>query len=80
MRDDSDQIVKWVGSNTDVHEIKLAEQELLVSEIRYRRLFEMAKDGILILDVVTGKAVYGQDAEEVASARIAESLQHQPFL
>ncbi len=32
-----------------------AEEELKVSEIRYRRLFETAKDGILILDAETGK-------------------------
>ena len=30
---------------------------LKVSEIRYRRLFETAKDGILILDFKTGKIV-----------------------
>src|ERR1700722_3618572 len=31
------------------------EQALRVSEISYRRLFEAAKDGILILDVDTGR-------------------------
>jgi PAS domain-containing protein len=30
---------------------------LRVSELRYRRLFESAKDGILILDAVTGMVV-----------------------
>src|SRR5215510_10159305 len=35
---------------------KTAEQErLLASESRYRRLFETARDGILILDAVTRK-------------------------
>ncbi|UCE55631.1 MAG: diguanylate cyclase, partial [Desulfobacterales bacterium] len=34
---------------------KLAEEELEESEIRYRRLFETAQDGILILDADTGK-------------------------
>ena len=29
-------------------------EELNISEIRYRRLFESAQDGILILDAVTG--------------------------
>jgi PAS domain-containing protein len=33
------------------------EQAIRVSEIRYRRLFESAKDGILILDADTGKIV-----------------------
>ena len=34
-----------------------AEEAVLVSEIRYRRLFEAAQDGILILDVDTGQIV-----------------------
>jgi PAS domain S-box-containing protein len=33
----------------------MSEQAMRVSEIRYRRLFESAKDGILILDAETGK-------------------------
>ena len=33
------------------------ENELRASEIRYRRLFESAKDGILILDAETGKII-----------------------
>jgi PAS domain-containing protein len=37
--------------------IKLVEEKLLASEIRYRRLFESAKDGILILDANSGQIV-----------------------
>lgn len=37
----------------DVSEQKQADDELRASEIRYRRLFESAKDGILILDAAT---------------------------
>lgn len=33
------------------------QEELVTSELRYRRLFETAKDGILILDAETGKIV-----------------------
>ena len=36
---------------------KRAEEALAASEIRYRRLFETAKDGILILDADTGKII-----------------------
>lgn len=39
----------------DITETKQARDALSVSEIRYRRLFETAKDGILILDAETGK-------------------------
>jgi PAS domain S-box-containing protein len=41
----------------DITERKLAEEELAISEIRYRGLFESAKDGILILDSETGRIV-----------------------
>ena len=40
--------------NIDNSKLKIAEEILLASEIRYRRLFESAKDGILILDAETG--------------------------
>ncbi|NCB19237.1 MAG: PAS domain-containing sensor histidine kinase [Bacteroidia bacterium] len=35
----------------------LMKRALVLSEIRYRRLFESAKDGILILNAITGKIV-----------------------
>jgi PAS domain S-box-containing protein len=38
----------------DISERKLSEEALTQSEVRYRRLFETAKDGILILDAETG--------------------------
>jgi PAS domain S-box-containing protein len=41
----------------DIAERTQAEHDLLASETRYRRLFESAKDGILILDADTGQIV-----------------------
>ena len=40
---------------TDITKGKHAEEALYASELRYRRLFESARDGILILDLDTGK-------------------------
>jgi PAS domain S-box-containing protein len=39
----------------DITERKLLEKEINSSELRYRRLFETAQDGILILDADTGE-------------------------
>jgi diguanylate cyclase (GGDEF)-like protein/PAS domain S-box-containing protein len=41
----------------DITERKGVEEALIASEVRYRRLFESAKDGILILDAETGMVV-----------------------
>jgi PAS domain S-box-containing protein len=41
----------------EISSLKQVEMSLIASEIRYRRLFESAKDGILILDAETGKIV-----------------------
>jgi PAS domain S-box-containing protein len=35
----------------------ILKEKLISSELRYRRLFESAKDGILILDAITGKII-----------------------
>ena len=41
----------------DITERKRAENRLRISEIRYRRLFEAARDGVLLLDPGTGKII-----------------------
>jgi PAS domain S-box-containing protein len=46
-----------LGVLTDITERTKVEGALEASETRYRRLFEAAKDGILILDADTGKIV-----------------------
>lgn len=48
-------ITEWFGAATDVTERRSTEDMLHTSETRYRRLFETAKDGILILDVDSRK-------------------------
>jgi len=75
MLDGADSILMWVGSNTDIHDIKLTEVAMRDSEIRYRRLFESAKDGILILDAGTGKVI---DANPFMTALLGYS--HEEFL
>ncbi|MEI8381836.1 MAG: PAS domain S-box protein [Planctomycetota bacterium] len=73
MRNEVGQIVMWVGANTDIHDIKVIELALMDSEIRYRRLFETAKDGILILDTASGRIT---DANPFMSELLGYSHEH----
>ena len=57
----------------DVTERRRTEAALLDSEIRYRRLFETAKDGILILDTDTGRIT---DANPFMSELLGYSHDH----
>jgi two-component system cell cycle sensor histidine kinase/response regulator CckA len=50
-------VVAYEGLVEDITHSKGSEQWLRASEIRYRRLFESAKDGILILDAETAEIV-----------------------
>ena len=49
--------IGFLGTVTDITDRKYTEKALAASETRYRRLFESAKDGILILDAETGKII-----------------------
>ena len=59
----------------DVTDRRRAEAAMEHSEVRYRRLFQMAKDGILILDADTGKVI---DANPFMTALLGYS--HDEFL
>jgi PAS domain S-box-containing protein len=54
---EEDKVTGHVGTSEDITEGKRAEEALGTSELRYRRLFESAKDGILILNAETGMVV-----------------------
>jgi len=55
--DQNNHPIKLIGTISDITERKKTEKALTASENRYRRLFESAKDGILILEWETGKIV-----------------------
>ena len=55
--DDQGRVKYILSSKKDITNRKLAEEALQGSELRYRRLFESAKDGILILDADSGQIV-----------------------
>jgi nitrogen fixation negative regulator NifL len=57
IRNGAGNITNFVGIKQDITEKTRAQEALQASELRYRRLFESAKDGILILDAVSGEIV-----------------------
>ena len=57
IRDQAGEIIGVVLTFRNVTKRRRAERRLRVSEVRYRRLFETAHDGILILDALTGKVL-----------------------
>jgi len=57
MRDEAGALIGVLGMSREITERKEAESQLIASELRYRRLFESAKDGILILDAASGMVV-----------------------
>lgn len=57
VKDSDGNIIGAVSVVRDITENKQAQKKIMASEIKYRRLFESAKDGILILDAETGKIV-----------------------
>ncbi len=56
-RDNEGKPLYFVTAINDITERKRAEETLKGSEARYRRLFETARDGILILDAQSGMVV-----------------------
>lgn len=57
IRNEREEIIGVVMVFRDIGEKRKAEKAVQASEIRYRRLFETAHDGILILDADTGKTI-----------------------
>ncbi|MGZ4959498.1 MAG: PAS domain S-box protein [Methylomonas sp.] len=73
VKDADGNILKWFGTCTDIHDLKLAQEHLIQSENRYRQLFEANPlplwiydpDSLNFLDVNTAAiATYGYSRDE----------------
>ncbi len=49
LHDSSGRIIRWYGTNTDVEELKLAQEELQKQTSRLDELFEQAPEGVAVL-------------------------------
>ncbi len=66
-------LVTDLSQQKQYDELVVSKAALLDSEIRYRRLFETAKDGVLILDTETGRIT---DANPFMSELLGYSHDH----
>jgi PAS domain S-box-containing protein len=57
IRDGNAVPLEAAGMIQDITDRRLAEQELELSEVRYRRMFESSQDGILLLDAQSAKVL-----------------------
>ena len=63
-----------LGNYHDITERKIAEEKLLISEQRYRMLFERSIDAIFIVDTKTGKYLDANKAAEILTGKSLEEL------
>ena len=61
MRDDSGQIVKWYGTNTDIHDRKLAEAEVKESYLRLAEAQQLSKTGSFITNLAADEHHWSEE-------------------
>ena len=52
IRDEQGKLIRWFGTNTDITERKLAEEELKISEDKYHSLYSSMSEGVAIHEII----------------------------
>jgi hypothetical protein len=82
LRDSAGRIIRWYGTNTDVEELKLAQEELQKQTYRLDQLFEQAPEAVVVLStedriVRVNKEftrMFGYEADEVLQRPINDLI------
>lgn len=59
VRDESGTIVKWHGTGTDIHDLKVAQQALEARETQLNTIIETVPLGLILADLPSGKIIGG---------------------
>lgn len=59
VRDESGAIIKWHGTGTDIHDLKVAQQELEAREAQLNTIIETVPVGLVLAELPTGRIVSG---------------------
>ena len=65
-------VEEWIGSITDIHDRKVAEEERQSREERYRLAARATKDAIWDWDLVTNEIAWGEAANELFGCPVGE--------
>jgi PAS domain S-box-containing protein len=72
-------VVRWFGTNTDIHDMKEAEQTLRENEAKYRLLFDRNPDGVFAVDPA-GRFILANAACQTICGYSADELQQKTFM
>jgi len=72
VRDDSGQIVEWVGTHTDVTDQTLAEQQSRIASQRLQNVLDSITDGLCILDRDLRYVYFNENGARMCGLRVAD--------
>jgi PAS domain S-box-containing protein len=74
LKDSEGRVIQWFGTNTDVDELKRAEEDLRESESRLSGLIESAMDAIITVDEAQRIVLFNRAAESTFMCQASEAV------